>query len=127
MINVDYDLPFGVGRQFVNHPGVLDEIVGGWKTDMEWWVQGGQPFTVGISRISGWQNANGGLANSAVKVANPWSSNLQPAGQLQRPAHQQRHDHRDAVEYSRECLRGAHPAQGRAGSTRAPLPTRWAS
>ncbi|MGB7266720.1 MAG: carboxypeptidase regulatory-like domain-containing protein, partial [Terracidiphilus sp.] len=78
VIDVDYDLPFGVGRQFVNHPGVFDEIVGGWKTDMEWWVQGGEPFTVGISRISGWQNANGGLANSAVKVANPRSSNLQP-------------------------------------------------
>jgi hypothetical protein len=78
VINVDYDLPFGVGRQFVNHPGVLDEIVGGWKTDMQWWAQGGFPFTVGISRISGWGNANGGLANSAVKVANPRSSNLQP-------------------------------------------------
>ena len=47
VINVDYDLPFGVGRQFVNHPGVLDEIVGGWKTDMQWWAQGGFPFTVG--------------------------------------------------------------------------------
>ena len=79
VINVDYDLPFGVGRQFVNHPGILDEIVGGWKTDMQWWAQGGLPFTVGISsRISGLgQNANGGLANSAVKIANPRSSNLQ--------------------------------------------------
>ena len=78
VIDVDYDLPFGVGRQFVNKPGILDNIIGGWKTDMEWWVQGGEPFTVGISRISGWQNANGGLANSAVKVANPRANNLQP-------------------------------------------------
>ncbi len=54
VINVDYDLPFGVGRQFVNHPGILDEIVGGWKTDMQWWAQGGLPFTVGICRICGW-------------------------------------------------------------------------
>lgn len=87
VINVDYDLPLGVGRQFVNKPGILDEIIGGWKTDMEWWASGGEPFTVGISRIStaipgfsgtqGMQNANGGLANSAIKIADPRSSNLQ--------------------------------------------------
>lgn len=81
VINVDYDLPFGVGRQFVNKPGFLDELIGGWKTDMEWWGQTGQPFTVGISRISGWQNANGGLANSAVKIGDPYSSNLQAPDQ----------------------------------------------
>ncbi len=76
VIDVDYDLPFGVGRQFVNHPGLLDRVIGGWKTDMEWWGQTGEPFTVGISRISGWSNANGGLANSAVKVGNPYSNKL---------------------------------------------------
>jgi hypothetical protein len=76
VINVDYDLPFGVGRSFVNHPGILDMIIGGWKTDMEWWDQTGQPFTVGISRTGPWQNANGGLSNSAVKIANPYSNNL---------------------------------------------------
>jgi hypothetical protein len=74
--NVDYDLPFGVGRQFINHPGILDRVIGGWKTDMNFWAQTGQPFTVSISRISGWQNANGGLSNSAVKIANPYSNNL---------------------------------------------------
>ena len=78
VINVDYDLPFGVGRQFVNRPGILDKIVGGWKTDMEWWGQTGQPFTVSISRNSGFGNANGGESNSAIKVANAYSNNLQP-------------------------------------------------
>ncbi len=82
VIDVDYDLPFGVGRQFINRPGVLDRIVGGWRTDMEWWAQGGMPFTVGIARVSGWQNANGGLANSAIKIANPRSSNLQAPATL---------------------------------------------
>ena len=76
VINVDYDLPFGEGRQWVNHGGILNAIVGGWKTDAEWWGQTGQPFTVGISRISGWQNANGGLSNSAVKIADPMSTGL---------------------------------------------------
>ncbi len=74
--DVDYDLPFGVGRQFVNRPGILDELIGGWKTDMEWWGETGEPFTVGISRIGGWQNANGGLSNSAIKVGNPYSNSL---------------------------------------------------
>jgi hypothetical protein len=76
VINVDYDFPFGVGRQFVNKPGFLDELIGGWKTDMEWWGQTGQPFTVGISRTGPWQNANGGLANSAVKIGDPYSNHL---------------------------------------------------
>jgi hypothetical protein len=77
VINVDYDLPFGVGRQFVNHPGILDRIIGGWKTDMEWWGQTGQPFTPTITRNSGYGNANGGENNNAIKIANPFSNNLQ--------------------------------------------------
>ena len=111
MINVDYDLPFGVGRQWVNHPGVLDRIVGGWKTDMEWWGQTGQPFTPTISRTSGWSNANGGENNNAIKIANPFSNKLTaPAANFTggNPLDHQRHDHRDAVEHGRERLRGAN-------------------
>jgi Carboxypeptidase regulatory-like domain/TonB-dependent Receptor Plug Domain len=76
VINVDYDLPFGLGKQFVNRPGILDYIVGGWKTDMEWWAQTGQPFTIPISRTGGYGNANGGLSNSAIKIGNPYSTKL---------------------------------------------------
>jgi hypothetical protein len=76
VINVDYDLPFGEGKQWLNHGGILNAIVGGWKTDAEFWGQTGQPFTVSISRISGWGNANGGLANSAIKIADPMSAGL---------------------------------------------------
>jgi hypothetical protein len=85
VINADYDLPFGVGRQFVNHPGILDRIIGGWKSDMEWWGQTGQPFTVTISRVSGFANANGGENNTAIKVANPYSNNLQPPANYNGP------------------------------------------
>ena len=85
VVNVDYDLPFGVGRQFANHPGILDRIVGGWKSDMEWWGQTGQPFTVSISRNSGFGNANGGESNSAIKVANAYSNNLQPPANYNGP------------------------------------------
>jgi Carboxypeptidase regulatory-like domain len=84
VIDVDYDLPFGVGRQFVNHPGVLDKIIGGWRTDMLWWGQTGEPINgAGIDRTSGWSNINGGLSNSAIKVANPYSSHLQPPANYQ--------------------------------------------
>ncbi len=76
VINTDYDLPYGVGRQFGNHRGILDELLGGWKTDMEFTGQTGTPFTVSISRISGYGNANGGLSNSAVKIANPYDAGL---------------------------------------------------
>ena len=76
VIDVDYDLPFGVGRPWLTRPGIVDELIGGWRTDMEWWGQTGMPTTIGISRISGWGNANGGLANSAIKIANPYSNHL---------------------------------------------------
>ncbi len=78
VINVDYDLPFGVGRDWANHPGVLDRIIGGWKTDMEFQGNTGTPFTVTNSRISGWGNATGGENNTAIKVANAYSNSLQP-------------------------------------------------
>jgi TonB dependent receptor len=80
--NVDYDLPFGVGRQFLNHPGILDRIIGGWKTDMEWWGQTGQPGTAGINRSgtdqygNGYGNVNGGISNNAIKVGNPFSTSI---------------------------------------------------
>jgi hypothetical protein len=81
VIDVDYDLPFGVGRQWLTRPGIMDELIGGWRTDMEWWGETGEPTTIGISRISGWGNANGGEANSAVKIANPYSNHLQAPNQ----------------------------------------------
>ncbi len=82
VIDVDYDLPFGVGKQFVNHPGIFDRIIGGWRTDMQWWGQTGQPFTIGISRNgtdqygNGYGNVNGGVSNNAIKIGNPFSTSL---------------------------------------------------
>jgi len=82
VVNVDYDLPFGVGKQFVNHPGILDKLIGGWKTDMEWWAQTGQPFTNGINRNgkdqygNSYGNVNGGISNNSIKIGNPFSTRL---------------------------------------------------
>ena len=42
---VVYQLPFGVGRPFVNHGGPADEILGGWLLSGTWVGQTGNPFT----------------------------------------------------------------------------------
>ena len=55
-LNGFYELPFGNGKRFVNHPGVLDEIVGGWSSNLTFVAQTGNAFTVypaGIASVSG--------------------------------------------------------------------------
>jgi len=42
--NGTYDLPFGVGKQFLNQSGVVDHIVGGWSLGTIVSLQSGEPF-----------------------------------------------------------------------------------
>ncbi len=42
--NGTYDLPFGVGKQFLNQSGVVDRIVGGWSLGTIVSLQGGEPY-----------------------------------------------------------------------------------
>ena len=51
MLNLaaSYELPFGTGRRFVNHKGVLNAVVGGWRLTSNLNVQSGLP----IPTISG--------------------------------------------------------------------------
>jgi hypothetical protein len=45
-----YDLPFGRGRAFLgNMPRVLEAVVGGWKTNGLWRMNGGRPITLSVS------------------------------------------------------------------------------
>lgn len=44
--NTYYELPFGVHRAWLNHRGVLDEVVGGWAANLTFVAQSGQPFSV---------------------------------------------------------------------------------
>jgi hypothetical protein len=46
-LNGTYDLPFGRGRSFVNHGGVLDKVVGGWTLGTIFNFQTGTPFLLG--------------------------------------------------------------------------------
>lgn len=43
-INGTYDLPFGKGKQFANHGGALDRVVGGWTLGSIFTFQTGNPF-----------------------------------------------------------------------------------
>jgi len=41
-----YDLPFGKGKQFLNHSGLLDGLMGGWKSTAIFQVQTGTPIAI---------------------------------------------------------------------------------
>jgi hypothetical protein len=64
----DYQLPFGAGQRFLNHPGVLDRIVGGWRSDLTWSAQTGNPFTVSTANFT---SAGGAKLIRPIMVANP--------------------------------------------------------
>lgn len=75
----DYDLPFGVGRKYMQKPGLVDMLAGGWSASMLFNAQTGQPFTVSaigaISPTTG--NVVGGVAGSgtfAIKLGDPFKS-----------------------------------------------------
>jgi hypothetical protein len=66
-----YDVPFGVGRQFLNHPGVLDYVIGGWSANATFVAQTGNWFSVtptGMTVASGYSNY------SAFKVGDPFAA-----------------------------------------------------
>ncbi len=42
-----YDLPFGKGKQFMNHGGFANQVLGGWSTNWIVTLQGGQPLGFG--------------------------------------------------------------------------------
>ncbi len=64
--NGSYELPFGRGRAMMNKaPLWLDEIAGGWRSDLTFTAQSGIPFTVttnGINTPSGQSQARSILA-----------------------------------------------------------------
>jgi hypothetical protein len=65
--NGTYDLPFGNGRRFLNHGGVVNQIVGGWSSTLVFRAQTGQPFTVYNNNSA----VNGGNAR-AILVGDPF-------------------------------------------------------
>lgn len=52
-LNVDYTLPFGRGKHFLNKGGVTNAVVGGWKADLVFQAQGGDPVFITSSNQGG--------------------------------------------------------------------------
>ena len=46
-VNGTYDLPFGKGKTFANHGGVVNHVVGGWTVGTIFTFQTGTPFLLG--------------------------------------------------------------------------------
>jgi hypothetical protein len=68
-INGYYELPFGSGRTFLNHHGIVDELVGGWASNLTFVAQTGQPFTVTPNNTS----VAGGTNRTAFLVRDPFA------------------------------------------------------
>jgi hypothetical protein len=67
--NGSYELPFGRGRKFMSSvPLWLDEVAGGWRSDLTFVSQTGLPFTVGTNGIN---TPSGGSAR-AFPVLDPY-------------------------------------------------------
>ncbi len=72
-LNASYELPFGSGRRFLNHGGVVNQIVGGWSDTLVFRAQTGQPFTVYNNNSS----AKGAGAR-AILVGDPFKAGGTP-------------------------------------------------
>jgi hypothetical protein len=59
-VNAYYQLPFGVGRAHLQHPGILDFVAGGWSINGTYTAQTGLPFSV---------SANSGSASGITALA----------------------------------------------------------
>lgn len=66
----NYQLPFGVGRQFLNKSHALDYIVGGWSSSLVFRAQTGEPFTVGTSNLT----APSGAGTRAIRIGDPFKA-----------------------------------------------------
>ncbi|HTW81719.1 MAG TPA: carboxypeptidase regulatory-like domain-containing protein [Terracidiphilus sp.] len=68
-----YDLPFGVGKKYLNHKGTTDILLGGWESTLLFRTQQGYPFTVGSNTAT----ANGATA-FPYRIGNPFKGGGTP-------------------------------------------------
>ena len=62
-----YELPFGKGKAFLNHGGVVDEVIGGWKASAIFQVQTGTPIAIPTVFRVGSPFAIGGTPNTITQ------------------------------------------------------------
>lgn len=68
--NAIYDVPFGIGRRYLNTSRAADYLIGGWSANLTFVAQSGNPFTVYTNGIS----SPAGSGTRAIKIANPFST-----------------------------------------------------
>ena len=51
-VNGNYELPFGLGRKFMNTKGVAEYLLGGFSSSLVFRAQTGEPITIGTNNIS---------------------------------------------------------------------------
>lgn len=62
--NAQYELPFGKGKYFATKSGLVDAVVGGWKTSLVWQAQSGNPIFLTSSNQGG---------SYPIQVGDPYS------------------------------------------------------
>ena len=78
-INGTYDLPFGKGKAFLNHGGLVDRVVGGWTVGTIFTFNSGSPFQL-FGENSTYNFAhNYNLGDSGVDLVGLTRSQLQSA------------------------------------------------
>lgn len=74
--NGTYELPFGKGRKFLNTAPIwIDEIAGGWTTDLTFVAQSGIPITIGTNGIN---TPSGQQSVHAIRVGDPYAGGGSP-------------------------------------------------
>lgn len=71
--NAYYQLPFGKGRQFMNQGGIVNEVIGGWATNLTFFAQSGNPFSVNPNN----SGPNDGGRN-AILIGDPFKAGGTP-------------------------------------------------
>jgi hypothetical protein len=67
-----YELPFGIGKPYMNHNVITDAVLGGWRLSGTFIYQSGTPFTVLDSGVNDYSQAGNVFANPIAGV-NPKS------------------------------------------------------
>ncbi len=70
-----YQLPFGLGKRFLNRGGVVNSVIGGWQASNIWQVHSGLPFTpLWAGEYVNYSQTAGGIHPNRIcsgKVSNP--------------------------------------------------------
>jgi hypothetical protein len=76
VVNLQYDLPFGMGRKYMNQSHLMDAVLGGWGVTTLFRVQSGQPQVVQPNN----DPTNGSGQAQGIRVGNVDSTTLSNPG-----------------------------------------------